>query len=173
MFPVWDLWLNVYDCEQDLKDIESLTQDIENECPIAKYFGVPNSMGEGVVWWSLNPLFIFKTKGENHKKSLPKVRTPGASEDELAIYNDVVDTIPILSKIEQMCFEHNLSLQNKKHTGDIIRYVLQDCYQEELRDLDKGLRKTYNSIIADRIKAYIFKEHEYQRGLEYGKEFVS
>lgn len=71
-FGVYNVQLdldNVHLAQQEVKD---LTINVENECPVGKYFGVSGT-GEGIVFTDETKQYSFKSKGEKHSVSKVKV----------------------------------------------------------------------------------------------------
>jgi hypothetical protein len=138
-FPSWliDIDFNEPFIAQD--KLGKLTLEVEQECPVSKYFGIDNGVGEGIVWspvddqqWNSSQ-FWFKVKGEKH--SATKVRTLAAVDVEaLKAVNDFVDATCTESRLEQGL--SNLINEQKKpfettSLGDFIRWVHNDIVKEE------------------------------------------
>lgn len=71
--PVYEIVIDFSKPELHQNQLLELTLDVENECPVGKYFGVSGT-GEGIVWSCTgNPDWTMKTKGEAHSAS--KVKT--------------------------------------------------------------------------------------------------
>ncbi len=102
-FSYWEINIDMNKPELKQNDLVKITEEVENCCPVGKFFGV-SGVGEGVVWnllgtvnnvddtyyefnlktlgntknsteaqWSCNPTFTFKVKGQEH--SVTKVKT--------------------------------------------------------------------------------------------------
>lgn len=57
-----------FNCPEEAQNqLINITEGVEAECPVAKYFGV-SGIGEGVVWHTSfnNNTLLFKVKGERH-----------------------------------------------------------------------------------------------------------
>lgn len=69
MFKTWHLDIDFNHPEESQTKLIELTEQVENECPVAKHFGVLG-IGEGIVWRSdklyNNKVLRFKVKGELH-----------------------------------------------------------------------------------------------------------
>jgi len=112
-----------------------LTEQVENECPVAKHFGV-SGIGEGIVWSINHPKYgniRFKTKGEKHSAS--KV-TKIASVDMEQIENidKFVEYAVTESRLNQgieYVFTQKGEQLDIKKLGDFLRWVMNDTIKEE------------------------------------------
>ena len=110
-----------------------LTDGVEKECPVAKYFGV-EGIGEGIVWEYVNgeERYIFKVKGEKHQNSKVKTLTTvdvEAVENVNAFIEYAVTENRLLQGIDKMK-ELGLPIEPKT-TGDYLRWVYNDVVKEE------------------------------------------
>lgn len=118
-----------------------LTEAVENECPIGKYFGV-SGVGEGIVWtpdpstdqWKLGSKAWFKTKGEKH--SVSKVKTLASVDVEtVKAISDFVEMTVTEARLEQgvhnLLNEQLLPLEMKS-LGAFIKWVYNDIIKEEM-----------------------------------------
>ncbi len=124
---------------ESVKEINAITDDVENECPVGKALGV-SGIGEGVVWRCVDEGyedsgFWFKAKGEKHSKS--NVKTI-ASVDVERINNlkELASKLAHNGRLEQMAQQVFDTLNggeiDVKKTGDFIKAVVQDIFKEEL-----------------------------------------
>jgi hypothetical protein len=110
-----------------------ITEAVEKECPVGKYFG-KSGIGEGVVWESItdDSRYIFKVKGEKH--SISKVKTVAAIDvEELQGLKDFVEYAVTENRMKQgidKMIELGLPL-NMKSTGEYLRWVYNDIIKEE------------------------------------------
>lgn len=119
-----------------------LTEEVEQECPVAKHFGV-SGIGEGIVWSHNHPKYgniLFKTKGEKHSAS--KVKTIATidtakieSIDEFVKY--AVTENRLNQAIEYIFTQNGENIDIKK-MGDYLRWVMQDIIKEELDTLSEN-----------------------------------
>lgn len=138
-----------------------ITVDIENECPVAKHFGFPNEIGEGIVLVGEHngQRYLFKSKGEKHSSS--KVKTLNSV--------DVEQLNSIVEFIEYTVTENrfNQALQNVfpndaphdiKKLGDVIRWVVNDIIKEEMDTMvAAGLEpKQVNGKISEAVRKMFF-----------------
>lgn len=112
--------------------IVELTIEVENECPVAKHFGV-SGVGEGIVFEHINEKrYVFKSKGVKHQNSKVKVL---ATVDVEAIENInefieyAVTENRLMQGIDKMK-ELNLPIEPKT-TGEYLRWVYNDVVKEE------------------------------------------
>lgn len=112
----------------------ALTDEVERECPVGKFFGV-TGVGEGIVFSTTfkNNRFQFKSKGEKH--SVSKVRTIKPVDVERAEeVEKFVSLVVTESRLEQglHVLKNELLLPlNVKSTGDFVRWVYTDVLKEE------------------------------------------
>ena len=70
MFPIYSITIDFSNPQDAQYKLTELTNEIEQECPVGKYFGV-SDVGEGLVWTCHNPnyhssKYWFKTKSDKH-----------------------------------------------------------------------------------------------------------
>lgn len=109
------------------------TQEVEAECPVAKYFGIENGVGEGLVWkCTTNDHYRFKTKGEKHSISKVKTLVPIDIERVNSI-NECVSNIVTENRLDQG-LDHlrmNKLELDIKNTGEFIKWINLDIIKEE------------------------------------------
>ena len=112
-----------------------IVKEVENECPVAKEFGI-SGVGEGVVWAIMYkgvPL-RFKTKGEKHSKSKVKTVKPVDLEKLNKIDRCVEEIthewrfIQALTEVFGVDYEHNI---NRKRMGEYMKWINKDTLKEE------------------------------------------
>lgn len=110
------------------------TISVENECPVAKYFGI-NGIGEGIVWECIHngTIYRFKTKGEKHSISKVKVLVP-IDIEKVNTIKDCVNNIVTEQRLSQglSYFRENGVSMDIKNTGKFIKWVNDDIIKEEL-----------------------------------------
>ncbi len=113
-------------------DLIRMTNEVEEECPVGKYFGV-SGVGEGVVWSCVTEdgqLLIFKVKGEKH--SVTKVKKMAKVDTEkMNSIREFIDYAVTDKRLEQGFFEVCNNLADKALMGDLIRWVIADLRKEE------------------------------------------
>jgi hypothetical protein len=121
-------------------EFSKLTEDVENECPVGKYFGV-TGVGEGSVWVGkfISPRdgqeyhLRFKVKGDKHSAS--KVKTLAAVDvEKLAGILDFIKYSVTDNRMNQGFDElfTNTDIEPaQKHIGPFIKWVRDDVIKEE------------------------------------------
>jgi hypothetical protein len=142
-------------------DLSDLTIGVENECPVAKYFGI-SGIGEGIVWTCefKGVVHRFKVKGEKHSSS--KVKTLASVDiEKLNSITEFIEYAVTESRFNQALeniFPNNEPIDVKK-MGDLIRWVINDVIKEESDTLVKnGLEpKDVNKHVSNRVREMFFK----------------
>lgn len=141
--------------------LSDLTIAVEEQCPVAKHFGL-EGIGEGIVW-SIEfngVVHRFKVKGEKHSSS--KVKTLAAVDvEKLNSINEFVQYVVTESRFNQgleNTFPNNEPIDIKK-MGDLIRWVVNDVIKEEMDTLVKnGLEpKDVNKYVSSKVREMFFK----------------
>ncbi len=134
-FQTWELDIDFnspHDVQNTLTDI---TNAVENECPVGKYFGV-SGVGEGVVWSHNSEkygLLQMKVKGEKHSNSKVKVLAP-IDEEAFAKAEDFAENYTTQSRLEQGLHVMKTEMQLNtmpENVGTFIKWVVQDVMKEE------------------------------------------
>jgi hypothetical protein len=146
--------------------IIEMTIEVEDECPVAKEFGHPETIGEGIVFSHLNEdgsRYVFKSKGEKHSAK-SKVKTLKPVDDEkINKCIQIAEQVTPSWRLEQMIAETfdtiNGGVIDRSKLGEYIKSVMNDVIKEdsdiisdaglELKDIGK-----YVSVIA---KDYFFQ----------------
>lgn len=141
--------------------LEAITLAVENECPVAKYFGV-SGIGEGMVWHPADdkhmgsPSTWFKVKGTKH--SVSKVKNlVTVSPEKINSINEFVEYAVTPNRLEQGLGEIGLDM---KLVGKFIGWVSSDIFKEEADTLKENnlTMKDIGSKVADAArKFYITK----------------
>jgi hypothetical protein len=114
-------------------DLIEMTQSVEAECPVGKYFG-KIGVGEGIVWEHINrdTRHIFKVKGEKHQSSHIKTLVTVDTE-EIKHIQEFVDYAVTENRLKQG-IDKLIELGKPvdvKSTGDYLRWVYNDVVKEE------------------------------------------
>lgn len=153
--------------------IVEITEAIEKECPVAKAFGFPNTIGEGVVFTAFvdGIRHCFKSKGTEHASG-GKVKVVRPVDDEkLANIIDIADKVTPEWRLDQMLTEScdlmNGGFIDRKKMGDFIKAVMRDIIKEDsLTIAEAGLdMKDINSKVSDIAKQYFFQREAEANGL--------
>lgn len=137
-FQTWELDIDFSKPELAQNELVRITNEVEAECPVGKFFGV-SGIGEGVVWEasSVSGLLrsddlIFKVKGEKHSDT--KVKTTAEVDPEkianARAFADAVCTDHRLEKMVEKLKEAGVAL-DIKNTGAFLKLVGQDVIKEE------------------------------------------
>lgn len=137
-FPTYEIDIDFNHPELAQNMMIEITEEVEKECPVGKYFGV-SGIGEGVVWtcvsdgWNDSGTW-FKVKGEKH--SVSKVRTLAAVDVEaVATLKAFVDSVVTEARLEQgldNLVREQLKPVEMTSMGDFIRWVFNDVMKEEM-----------------------------------------
>ncbi len=161
-FPTYELNIDFNQPELSQNTLIDLTMAVEEECPVAKAFGVIG-IGEGIVWECLDPKYPglrFKVKGEKHSNS--KVRTLAPVDIEaIENMNAFIDSVVTENRLEQALgvLKNEMNKEaNTANTGDFIRWVYNDILKEEIDTIEgNGLDiKKLGSPIASKARAWYF-----------------
>lgn len=145
--------------------IETLLEEcskVENECPVAKHFGV-SGIGEGIVLKTIidGISYRFKVKGEKHSQS--KVQKLVAKVEDIKVESMIkfVEDTVTDNRVQQgidFLKEQNLEL-SPKSTGPFMRWIINDINTEEKDIIIKEEYdvKVLNSLISKRAKSMLFK----------------
>lgn len=140
-FPTYEIDIDFNHPELAQNKMIEITEAVEKECPVGKYFGV-SGVGEGVVWTCVSTDFDlirsdsgtwFKVKGEKHSAS--KVKTLAAVDVEaIQALKDFVDATVTEQRLEQgvdNLVREQLKPLDMTSMGDFIRWVYNDVVKEE------------------------------------------
>lgn len=154
--------------ESVIFDLEKITAFVEQECPIAKDFGI-SGVGEGVVWIPADVDLMqwtdlwFKVKGDKHSNS--KTNT-GAKVKVESVENlkEILDEVVTINRLEQglQVLRESGKEIDVKYTGEYIRWVIGDIMREEREFLlsNNAKPEAVNSHIANRAREFFMKQFE-------------
>jgi hypothetical protein len=160
-FPTYEMEIDFNMPQLVQNDLSDLTIAVEEQCPVAKHFGV-EGIGEGIVWSVefKGVVHRFKVKGEKHSSS--KVKTLAAVDvEKLNSITEFIDYVVTESRFNQAVentYPNNEPIDIKK-MGDLIRWVVNDVIKEESDTLAKsGLEpKDVNKYISAKVREMFFK----------------
>lgn len=133
-----------------------LTIAVEDECPVAKFFGNEKTIGEGIVFSCeyKDVVYRFKSKGEKH--SVSKVKTLNAVDvEKLNSINEFIDyavTQPRFDQaIEKVFGESEPKIEQM---GEVIRWMVSDITKEETDTMiENNLEpKDVNKYISTKVR---------------------
>lgn len=112
--------------------IVEITEQVEEECPVAKHFGF-SGLGEGVVWSATyNGIsYRFKSKGEKHSASKVK-KLASVDTEKLNSIKEFVKYSVTQNRFDQAIKEvfGNKEVVVQK-MGDFLRWIINDIREEE------------------------------------------
>jgi len=161
-FPTWDIEVDFNEPSRISNMLNELTQAVEDECPVAKHFGI-SGIGEGIVYEATvnDTNYRMKVKGSAHSVSKVKTLAP-VDVEKLDNISEFVDYAMTENRLKQALGEifTNVNEYNVKKTGDLMRWLVNDIMSEELDVMVKnGLEpKDVNKHITTRARDMFFKE---------------
>jgi len=162
-FGTFDIVIDFNNPELISPLLSDITNSVETECPVGKFFGV-SGVGEGAVWnldGSRTSDYRFKVKGEKHSVSKVKTLAP-VDIAKLATVKEFVDMVVTEQRLEQgiaVLVEQGVPIE-RKSTGDFMRWFINDVMSEESDQLTgNGLNaKDVGSAISAAIKPFWFRQ---------------
>lgn len=163
-FPFFNLNIDFNNPEQYVENMTAITQEVENECPVANFFG-QKGIGEGVVW---TPIYVpeklsrsqmrFKVKGEKHSVSKVKTLIP-LTPEQIAEKNKIssfVDSVVTENRVKQAMVE--VDAKSEKQTGDVIRWVFNDIIKEEYDTMEANSieKKDIGKVVSTKARTIFF-----------------
>jgi hypothetical protein len=153
-FPTYTVQIDTEFPGKSSNELATITDEVENECPVGKHFGV-SSVGEGVVWKCTNPDYsnlIFKVKGQKH--SVSKVKKIASVDTELlASIEEFVNYAATDERLEQGVKEVGL---DQKLFGNYMKWVMTDIHTEESDVLEKNglVMKQVSKALSNRARKF-------------------
>ena len=172
-FPTYEIEIDFNHPELAQNKMIEITEEVEKECPVGKYFGV-SGIGEGVVWTCISEGWEdsgtwFKVKGEKHSAS--KVKTLAAVDVE-AVENmrQFVKSVVTEARLEQgldNLVREQLKPFEMKSMGDFIRWVYNDVLKEEMDTIVANQidTKKLGSAVANEARPWFIKKFNEGVGL--------
>jgi hypothetical protein len=161
-FKTYDVEIDFNQPELANNIIFDMIQEVENECPVAKYFGV-SGIGEGIVFKFEYKDTIHKMKAKGDKHSVSKVKKHKKVDDkEIQKCMDLAEKVTPAWRLEQMYNETFDTLNGGegdiKRTGEYIKSVINDIVKEEMETIaEEGIEfKKITKFISNIAKDYMF-----------------
>lgn len=152
-FPTFEIDIDFNNPEACQNTLIDWTLKVEEECPVAKKFGV-SGIGEGIVFSCMADRSLkFKSKGEKHSSS--KVKTLNAVDTEkLKSWHEFLEYACTEPRLKQGL--ENVPSLDIKNTGDYLRWVANDILKEESDTLvENGIEwKNVAGLIAKKASMY-------------------
>jgi hypothetical protein len=152
-----------------LRFVVSEAERVENECPVAKGLGFPNTLGEGMVWscFHNDEWIVFKVKGEKHQQKISRVKEKSAKQTIGEILAEQFCVMPRLDQVYTEVFDVlNGGKGDINRLGDFIKAVVKDVEKEEyleiekmgvtIKDVSKPISKIAKIYFLDRLKNEYF-----------------
>ena len=146
-FPTYEVDIDFENPEMIQNELIRMTIEVEDCCPVGKYFGV-EGVGEGIVFTHGD--LRFKSKGEKHSVSKVKTLNP-VNIEQLESINQFVEMAVPEQRLEQgisFLKENNIEAESK-NVGEFLRWVVTDVLKEE------GDTMAENNLDEKKVKAAI------------------
>lgn len=161
-YPTFDVHVDFNNPQLSQNELIDLTIAVENECPVSKAFGFPNTIGEGLVFSAdfKDVRYVFKSKGEKHSSS--KVKTLASVDvEKINSILEFIDYSVTVNRFAQACenvFPNEEPIDIKK-MGDVIRWVVNDIIKEEMDTMvQNNLEpKEVNKYISSKVRELFLK----------------
>lgn len=132
-FPTYSIDIDFNQPELAQNKLIEMTIQVEDECPVGKYFGT-SGVGEGIVFKCNynDQQYTFKSKGEKHQNS--RVKTIAAVDvDEINSIKEFVDYVLTESRLQQGIdkLKEAGKAVDQQSTGDYLRWAVGDVLKEE------------------------------------------
>ena len=136
--------LDLNNIPTSMETMQTMTNEVEKECPFAKIFGI-SGIGEGIVWKATTPPFSgpdfwIKTKGPLHAVTnsaiLPKETISLEQKERAMVFARAVVTEMRLKQGWDYLAETGVE-QSKKGVKAFLNWLSQDCETEEKREIEE------------------------------------
>jgi len=165
-FETFEIQIDFNNPKLSQNEMIKLTERVEEECPVAKSFGVSGT-GEGIVWeaYYKDTKHTFKVKGDKHANSKVKKLKPVDDVKEQAKIDFANYACPAW-RLEQM-HQETFNTQNGgradiKGTGAFLKAVVADVMKEELEKMfEAGLEpRDVNKMISKVARTWFMTQLE-------------
>lgn len=131
LFKTWEIDIDFNNPEYAQNEMVNITQEIEQECPVGKYFGV-SGVGEGAVWVNREHGLILKIKGSKHSASKVKVLA-SVDVERIESVKEFVEYAVTENRLEQgiTVMKENGSEPSNKTIGIFLKWINTDVIKEE------------------------------------------
>lgn len=160
-YPTFEIDIDFSNPGESQNKIVELVEKVENECPVAKAFGV-SGIGEGLVFtgWHEGERYVFKAKGEKH--SVTKVKKLAKVDPEvLKNIDEFVEYAATPNRFEQAITEvFGEEPLDIRKTGEYLKWVNRDIVKEESDTLEaNGLTmKQVAKSVSHKAKEYLMQK---------------
>lgn len=156
-FPYHRVTINFNNPEEAQNKLGELTLQIEEECPVGKYFGV-SGVGEGIVWTAYRDngqQYCFKIKGAKHSNSKVKVLA-AVDTEKVANVKVMADKVCTENRMQQgrdwIINQEGVDASRPENLGTFLKWLNGDIFKEEMDTIvDSGLTPKEVSKEVNRI----------------------
>jgi hypothetical protein len=160
-FKGYQIEIDFNNLNDAVEEMTKLTEEVEAECPVAKEFGIENSLGEGIVWTGFvdGIRYIFKIKGEKHSSSKVK-KIVEVDVEKMNSVDEFIEYAVTENRLNQgieQVFTSNSEIPDITKTGKFIKWILNDIIKEELDVLTASgleVKEVSGAISAKAVKWY-------------------
>lgn len=133
-FETYGLDIDFSQPELAQNKLVEITEKVEAECPVGRYFGV-SGVGEGVVWSARigDSIHRFKVKGEKHSNS-KVTKLASVNVEKVNSINEFVNGVVTPARLQQ-AMDNVFGIGGEpdiKRMGELIRWVNADVCKEEM-----------------------------------------
>lgn len=177
MFGVFKINIDFNNPQLVQNELIELTNKVEIECPVAKYFGVIG-VGEGIVWEHITEngdIISFKVKGEKHSSSKVKVLSAIDTEsiENIAKFIEYSVTENRMQQAWTEIFDSTNTEPDIKNLGSFIKWVSNDIQKEEsdtlinnnltMKDIGSNLSKKSKHWFLNKLNGLDNKQNNSKR----------
>lgn len=142
-------------------ELQKLTTEVENECPVGKYFG-NIGVGEGIVWKDAEGN-TFKVKGKKHSSTKVK-ELANVDIEKLNTITEFVTYAVTTNRLEQgieVVFTQQGTEPEPKGLGAFLKWVMADIISEETDTLvGNGLEpKDIGKDVSNKARTWFFENY--------------
>ncbi|XAI97345.1 hypothetical protein [Leptolyngbya phage Lbo-JY46] len=131
-FPTYEIDIDFNQPELSQNALINMTLEVENECPVGKFFGI-SGVGEGIVFTcTTNQDYKFKSKGEKHSVTKVKVLN-NVNVEDIQNINEFVESVLTEQRLKQgldYLKENHIDV-DIKNTGQFLGWIVRDVLKEE------------------------------------------
>jgi hypothetical protein len=159
-YKTFSLTIDLNDPKSQVAYIQSLVDEVEKQCPIAKAFNV-EGIGEGIVWTAdcNGNRLIFKTKGKEHAVTVHKDGgTVQVDTEKLNSLNEFATYAITEARLNQGIEKvFGVEALVKEKTGNFIKWITNDILTEEAATISSnGLSaKDVQGIISKKAREWL------------------
>jgi hypothetical protein len=164
-YGVWEIDIDFENPQLVQNQLVDWTIRVEQNCPVAHYYGKSNLIGEGIVWEYITEKgmkFSFKVKGKLHSSSNVKVLA-SVDIEKLNSITEFVDYCVTESRLEQaysILFESKNINPDMKDISSFIKWVSDDVLKEESDTLKENnlTMKDIGSLLSRKSKNWFINK---------------